>query len=136
MGRLAPPIIAAQTVMASAGTPTPAHLSYAEGLRASIPASLQAAAREGLGACTLIYALLLSDDEATRRKQLDELAAATSAAICQETQRVLPEVQAVATHAKLPLVDLAMPGLRHLSPGAVPAVPHGGAEAGGKRRRD
>ena len=51
-----------------------------------------------------------------RRKQLDELAAATSAAVCQETLRVLPDVQAVATHAKLPLVDLALPGLRHLSP--------------------
>ena len=51
-----------------------------------------------------------------RRKQLDELAAATSAAVCQETLRVWPDVQAVATHAKLPLVDLALPGLRHLSP--------------------
>ena len=35
---LAPPVIAAQTVMANAGNPTPAHLRYAEGLRASIPA--------------------------------------------------------------------------------------------------
>ena len=113
---LAPPVIAAQTVMASAGTPTTAHLRYAEGLRVTIPASLQAAAREGLGASTLIYALLLSDDEATRRKQLDVLAAATSPAVCQETLRVWPEVQAVATHAKLPLADLAVPGLRNLSP--------------------
>jgi len=38
------------------------------------------------------------------------------AAVCQETQRLWPEVQAVATRAKLPLVDLALPGLRHLSP--------------------
>ena len=113
---LAPPVIAAATMMTSTGTPTSAHLRYAEGLRVSIPASLQAAAREGLGASTLVYALLLSDDEATRGKQLDELAAATSAAVRQETLRVLPEVQAVATHAKLPLIDLAIPGLRHLSP--------------------
>ena len=116
MARLAPPIIAAQTVMASAGNPTPAHLRYAEGLRVSIPASLQAAAREGLGATTLVYALLLSDDETVRRKQLDELTSATSAEVCQETVRILPEVQTVATHTKLPLVDLAIPGLRHLSP--------------------
>ena len=101
--------------MASMGTPTPAHLRYAEGLRVAIPASLRTAAGEGLGASTLVYALLLSDDEAARRKQLDELAAATSAAVCQETLRVWPDVQAVATHAKLPLVDLALPGLRHLS---------------------
>jgi uncharacterized tellurite resistance protein B-like protein len=116
MAGLAPPIIAAQTVMASTGNPTPAHIRYAEGLRVTIPASLQAAAREGLGASTLVYALLLSDDEAARRKQLDELTATTSAAVCQETLRILPDVQPVATHAKLPLVDLAIPGLRHLSP--------------------
>jgi len=113
---LAPPVIAAQAMMSSTGSPTSAHLRYAEGLRVSIPASLQTAAREGLGASTLVYALLLSDDEATRGKQLDELAAATSAAVRQETLRVLPDVQTVATHAKLPLVDLAIPGLRHLSP--------------------
>src|SRR5205814_7143581 len=29
--------------------------------------------------------------------------------------RVLPDVQTVATHAQLPLVDLALPALRHLS---------------------
>ncbi len=113
---LAPPVIAAQAVMADAGTPTLAHLRYAEGLRVAIPESLRAAAGEGLGASAVVYALLLSDDEAGRRKQLDELAAATSAAVCQETLRVWPEVQAIATHTRLPLVDLALPGLRHLSP--------------------
>jgi hypothetical protein len=116
LARLAPPIIAAQTVMASTGSPTPAHLRYAEALRVSIPDSLQAAAREGLGASTLVYALLLSDDETVRRKQLDELASATSPAVSQETLRVLPVVQTVATRAKLPLVDLALPGLRLMSP--------------------
>jgi Zn-dependent protease with chaperone function len=117
MARLASPVIAAQTVLANAGTPSSAHLRYAEGLRVAIPASLQTAAQEGLGASTLVYALLLSDDDATRHKQLGELTAATSAAVCQETVRVLPEVQAVATHAKLPLLDLALPGLHHLSQG-------------------
>src|ERR1039458_3562359 len=45
---LAPPVIAAQAMMSSTGSPTSAHLRYAEGLRMSIPASLQTAAREGL----------------------------------------------------------------------------------------
>ena len=116
MAGLAPPVIAAQAIMANTGTPTPAHLRYAEGLRVAIPANLRTAAGEGLGASALVYALLLSDDEAVRRKQLDELAAATSAAVCQEALRVWPGVQEVATHARLPLVDLALPGLRHLSP--------------------
>ena len=116
MAGLAPPVIAAQAFLANAGSPTPAHLRYAEGLQVAIPASLQEAVHEGLGASAVIYALLLSEDEPVRRKQLDELAAATSAAVCQETLRVWPEVKAVATHAKLPLVDLALPGLQQLSP--------------------
>ncbi len=116
MAGLAPPVIAAHTVMRSLGSPTPAHLRYAEELRNAIPVSLQAAAREPLGASALIYALLLSTDESARRKQLEQLAGATSTAICQETLRVLPEAQNVATHAKLPLMDLALPGLRHMSP--------------------
>jgi Zn-dependent protease with chaperone function len=115
MAGFAPPVISAQAAFANAGTPTTAHLRYAEDLRAVIPASLQTAARESLGACTIVYALLLSEDEATCQKQLEELAAATSPAVRQETLRVLPEVREVATHAKLPLVDLALPGLRQLS---------------------
>jgi len=111
------PAIAAQAVLPNTGNPTTAHLRYAEDLRGSIPARLQAAARDALGASTLVYALALSDDDAVRGKQLDELAAATSAAISQETLRLWPEVQAVATHARLPLVDLALPGLRQMSPG-------------------
>ncbi len=108
--------LAAQSVMPSVGNPTTAHLRYAEELRAAIPDSLQAAARQPLGACTLIYGLLLSDGEPARQKQLDELATATSPAIVQETARLYPEVTPVATHAKLPLVDLALPALSQLSP--------------------
>ena len=133
---LAPPVIAAQAVMANAGTPTPAHLRYAEGLRVRIPASLQAAAREGLGASALVYALLLSDDEAVRRKQLDELTAATSAAVCQETLRVAAG-SAGRRHARQ--AAAGGPGAaRPAAPvaGAVPAVPRRGAEAGRERRRD
>jgi uncharacterized tellurite resistance protein B-like protein len=113
----APPIIAAQAVTSNIGSPSTSHLQYAEDLRGAIPESLQAAARDGLGASALVYALLLSDDEAVRNKQLGELTAATSPAICQETMRLWPEAQAVATHAKLPLVDLALPGLRQMSSG-------------------
>jgi uncharacterized tellurite resistance protein B-like protein len=64
----------------------------------------------------LIYALLLSDDETVRKRQLDELTTATSASITNETLRLWPDAHGVATHARLPLVDLALPGLRHLSP--------------------
>jgi hypothetical protein len=91
-------------------------LRYAEELRNSVPPSLKGAARDPLGASTLLYALLLSDDEAVRNKQLQELATATSEMICQETLKVWPEVQQVATRVKLPFVDVALSALRQFSP--------------------
>lgn len=98
-----------------AGTLTRDHLRFAEELRAEIPVGLREAARESLGAASLVYALLLSDDAAVQSKQMGELAGATSPASCQEALRVLERVHQLPTHAKLPLLTLALPGLRQLS---------------------
>jgi Zn-dependent protease with chaperone function len=116
-GFAAPPMIPAGSMASGTGSPTTAHLRYAEDLRNAIPPELQSAAREAMGASALIYALLLSQDEPARRKQLDELAGATGPALVQETLRLLPAVEKIAAKAKLPLADLALPGLRQLSPG-------------------
>jgi uncharacterized tellurite resistance protein B-like protein len=62
-----------------------------------------------------VYALLLSDDPAVRTRQL-ELLAHLSDSARQETERLLPDAESVAAHAKLPLVDLALPALRQFSP--------------------
>ncbi len=109
-------VVPQHSVAARVGSPTTAHLRYAEQLRNAIPDRLRAAARDSLGASTLIYSLLLSDAEPVRRKQLNELAAATSPAVAQEALRLWPQVAPVANHAKLPLVDLALPAMRNLSP--------------------
>jgi uncharacterized tellurite resistance protein B-like protein len=111
-----PPVIAAHAVLPNAGRPTSQHLRYAEELRNSVPPSLQNAAHDPLGASTLLYALLLSDDEAARKKQLQELTAATSEMIGHETLKVWPHVQQVTTRVKLPFVDVALPALRQFSP--------------------
>jgi Zn-dependent protease with chaperone function len=114
---LAPPLfIGPPGIAARAGAPTNEHLQYAAELRAEVSGSLQTAARESLGATALVYALLLSEDPVAQNKQLAELATATSEAVCQETLRLLTEARLVSTRTKLPLVDLALSGLRHLSP--------------------
>lgn len=115
MAGMIPPVIAAHAVLPNAGRPTSQHLRYAEELRNSVPPSLQYATRDPLGASTLLYALLLSDDEAARKKQVQELASATSEMIVCEALKVWPEVQRVATNVKLPFVDVALPALRRLS---------------------
>ncbi len=113
---LAGPVIQAQTVMPSLGQPTPLHLRYAEELRASFPATVQAATREPLSAVALVYALLLSTDENLRAAQLKEVASQAGTTIQQQTADLFSEVAPVAARARLPLVDLAIPALRQLRP--------------------
>ncbi len=113
-----PPVlpVAMAAVMPNLGEPNTAHLHYAVELRNSFSPALKDAARDAMGASAVVYGLLMSTDSAMRAKQLDLLAQNTSAAVRQETERLLPQIDAVATNAKLPLVDLALPGLRQLSP--------------------
>jgi hypothetical protein len=111
-----PPVIAATAILPHVGEPTTAHLRYAVEMRNSFPPAIQNAAHDSLGASALIYALLISSEPELRGRQLDLLAQNASVAIRSETERLLPEVQAIATNTKLPLVDLALPALRQLSP--------------------
>jgi Zn-dependent protease with chaperone function len=115
-GPPAPPVIPARSVLPSLGNPTTPHLRYAEELRAAIPDHLRQAARESLGASALVYALLLSNDEPVRRAQLEKLAHTAGAPVCQEALRIWPDARQLAARSRLPLVDLALPGLRQMSP--------------------
>jgi hypothetical protein len=111
-----PPAIVTARILQGAGTVTPANLRYAEALRNAIPEELLQAVREPLGACTVVYGLLLSSDPAIQAAQLEQLEQATSPEMRQETVRILPALREAATRAKLPLVDLSIEGLRALSP--------------------
>jgi hypothetical protein len=111
-----PATVAQQTIIADVGQPRTEHLQYAVDLHRAVPASIQTAAHDPLGAHALVCAFLLSDDATVREKQLEELERATSAAVRQETIRIWPEVQEVPSQARIPIVDLALPALRRLSP--------------------
>ena len=109
-----PRVIRPQVVMPNLGNPTPLHLKYAEALRNSLPDSLKAAVREPQEAIAVIYALLLSHDDALRAKQIDELAGRASRAVAEKVTALYPEVASAAAHSRLPLVNLALPSLRQL----------------------
>jgi hypothetical protein len=89
-------------------------LKYAEDLRNSLPDSLKAAAREPLDAAALIYALLLSHDDALRATQIDGLAGRVSRTVADKVAALFPDVSTTAAHARLPLVNLALPALRQM----------------------
>ena len=111
-----PPAIRSHSVLPNLGNPTPLHLKYAEQLRDSIAECIKAAAREPLDAVALIYAMLLSPDEAMRATQLAELAKRVDLAIQEKTVALYPDVSAAAQHAHLPIVNLALGALRQLRP--------------------
>ena len=111
-----PPAIRSRSVMPNLGKPTPLHLKYAEQLRDSLPETIKATAREPLDAVALIYAMLLSPDETMRTTQLAELAKRVDPAIHGKTIALYPDVSAAATHAHLPIVNLALGALRQLRP--------------------
>ena len=106
--------VRASAILPNIGAPTSRHLDYAADLRSKLPETLANAARDPMGAVALVYALLLSDDEAVRNKQLQQLQ--SDPAIFQETQRLVPSIANLESRAKLPLVTLSMTALRRLSP--------------------
>jgi len=110
-----PPVIRSHSVLPNLGNPTPLHLKYAEQLRDSLPDSVKAAAREPLDSVALIYAMLLSNDETQRATQLGGLAQRADPAIAQKTAALFPDVSQAAAHAHLPMVNLALGTLRHLT---------------------
>jgi Zn-dependent protease with chaperone function len=95
--------------------PTPITLHYAAGWRAALPPEIALAAQEPLGAEATIFALVLSRESAVRQRQLAAITATAGQPSAAETERLLPAVAELATRARLPLVDLALPALRELS---------------------
>jgi Zn-dependent protease with chaperone function/uncharacterized tellurite resistance protein B-like protein len=98
------------------GQPTEAHLGYAAQVLRNIPPPVIAAAREPYGARALVYAMLIDRDPGPRAVQLERLAAHADAGVFQATERLLPLVSWLSPRVRLPLIDLAVPALRSLSP--------------------
>ncbi len=110
-----PPIIKSRHVLPNIGNPTPLHLEYAVKLRNSLPENVKAAAREPLDAVALIYALLLSDDEKMRATQIAEIGKSSSQSVSDKTAALFPDVSKIAAHVHLPIINLALGGLRQLT---------------------
>lgn len=110
-----PPAIPASALLPTLGAPGSRQLRYAVELRDSFPPVVQQAARDALGAESLVYALIISGEPGLRGRQLEIVGSAASLAVRRETERLLPAVGQVAIRARLPLVDLALPALKQLS---------------------
>jgi Zn-dependent protease with chaperone function len=98
------------------GRPSTETLRYARGLLVTMPPELAQAAREPYGARALMFALLLDPDARVRREELARLEPQTEEQVYRETCRLAPVIDAAGDAYWLPLVDLALPALKSLSP--------------------
>ncbi len=106
----------AAAVTQRVGTPQPEHLDSAMQMIAGLPPSLRDAVREPFAAQAVIFALLLSGDEAVRSRQVAQLQSQVEQPLFRETNQLAGEVQLLPPTARLPLVDLAMPAIKRSSP--------------------
>ncbi len=102
-------------VVARVGNVQPKHIAYAAQVVASLPDPLRNAVRDPVGAQAAVYCLLLDEDNAVSQNQRQMLAGSADPAVGAETEMLAPEVARISPEARLPLVDLALPALRHLS---------------------
>ncbi len=101
-------------VVAAAGTLNAASLEFATDVLRRLPLPVATAVRSSLGAQAVVLAMLLDADAALRRTQLAAVAT-TDAALHHEIVVVAPMVQDLAPSDRLPVLDLAIPGLREMS---------------------
>ncbi|HEY2526704.1 MAG TPA: M48 family metallopeptidase, partial [Xanthobacteraceae bacterium] len=94
----------------------PEEIGYAHALHDGMPDVLRVAAQEPFSARALVYALLLDPRADLRDLQLTRLKAGAEPQDFTETLRLVAPVQALPDTHRLPLLDLAMPALRQMSP--------------------
>jgi Zn-dependent protease with chaperone function len=116
-----PPITAA-AFLASVGTASPAHLDRARQLLAALPPRLAAAARSPAEALSVVFALLLAADPATRAQQLDTIRSRHGTPFAEAFAAFAPQADGLAPELRLPLLNIALPALRSL-----PSAEIGGA---------
>jgi len=116
--RLATPVAVPPPMPVAGGVriPTSLEIQNAVGFRGALPMDLRAAAADPIGAMALVIGLTLRVDPAMRAQQLAAAKALAGGEVAAEVSRLEPQLRALPAGSRVPLLDLAMPGLRQLSP--------------------
>lgn len=108
--------LSAEQLVSHVGAPLPEHLAYAQRILADLPALVSEAVHEPFGARALIYCLLVNREEDVRKNQLERLESHADPSVMRYTRTLLPVVEPLGRGYRLPLVDMAIPSLKNLSP--------------------
>lgn len=102
-------------IIEQVGTIGRGHLMYAASLLSSLPAGLRESVRDPMSAQAVVFGLLLSKTPDVRERQMNLLSTHARPAVHRETLRILPLVKNVGEEARLPLAELALGTLGHMS---------------------
>lgn len=99
------------------GKLTKSHLMYAAALVSAMPKRLVDHVHEPSGARAVVFSLLLSPDSQVRQAQFRALHdASKDPRLSTDTLELSSQVERLPPQARLPLLDMAVPALRRLSP--------------------
>ena len=84
-----------------------------------LPSELRAAAAEPVGAMGIVLGLILRQDAALRAQQLAQAQGLAGGEVVKEALKLAASLRALPAGHRVPLLDLAMPALRQLSPSQV-----------------
>jgi len=101
-------------LVATIGELNAAHLQYAAGLLAYLPATIREALREPRGAQAAMLGLLIDAEATARERQLRALEALGLAGLARKAEVLAPLLRSLDRAYRLPLVALALPVLREL----------------------
>ncbi len=111
----APPGVSPKDVIESVGRPTAAHLLYASSLLRELDPAVHERIQDPDGARAVALALLLDAGDAAVRSRQVALIADDDAEAHAALTTVAPAVSALDDAERLPVLDLALPGLRRMS---------------------
>ena len=94
------------------GTVSPEHIKQAALVRYNLPDEVKNAVRTADGAASVIFSLLLSDDETVREKQRHILRTRLAPDAFEKFTTLTPQIQTLGDRFKLALAEFAVPALR------------------------
>ena len=94
----------------------PEQIELGEAIHANLPDHWLEACRSLAGAQSMIFSLLLAQDDKLRNAELGRLRQETDEVTYRLVVQLFNEVNAIHSAVKIGLIDLALPALRHLSP--------------------
>ncbi len=92
------------------------HVDLGREMHNSLPPNWLEACRSRSGAQSMIFALLLAQDDQMRNAELSRLRQDTDEETFEVVTRLFGEVSTIHSAVKIGLIDLSIPALRHLSP--------------------